>query len=107
VRQLTDDTTAEGRGPVARPGGLGAERHRQHPRGDRCRRAVDDPPGVWAAWCALRVGPAAVPANSVITVLPSTSAPASCAVATHEASARVNSRRRPPIRARSVDRRCR
>jgi len=46
---------------------------------------LDDPPGVGAALCGLRVGPAAAPANSVVTVLPSTTVPAS---ATHEASAR-------------------
>ena len=36
----------------------------------------DDPPGVRAGSCGLRVGPGSVKAYSVVTVLPTTTAPA-------------------------------
>ena len=47
---------------------------------------LDDPPGVWLALCGLRVGPAVMLANSVLTVLPSTHAPAARASETQPAS---------------------
>ena len=48
---------------------------------------LDEPPGVWAKPCGLRVGPGVMLANSVATVLPSTQAPAARASATQAASA--------------------
>ena len=47
----------------------------------------DEPPGVCAALCGLVVGPGGWVANSVLTVLPNTSAPAPRASATQAASA--------------------
>nr|WP_255371688.1 hypothetical protein [Cellulosimicrobium sp. CUA-896] len=48
---------------------------------------LDDPPGVRDGSCGLRVGPPTlVAANSVVVVLPSTSAPAARSVSTHAAS---------------------
>ncbi len=48
---------------------------------------LDDPPGVCARSCGLAVGPGWRNANSVVTVLPSMTPPASRANATHAASA--------------------
>ena len=46
----------------------------------------DDPPGVCSRLCGLRVGPGWKKANSVVTVLPRTAAPARRARATVAAS---------------------
>ena len=48
---------------------------------------LDEPPGVCARLCGFAVGPGWRNANSVVTVLPSMTAPASRASATHAASA--------------------
>jgi hypothetical protein len=48
---------------------------------------LDEPPGVCAGLRGLAVLPGVNAANSVVTVLPSTIAPAARASATHEASA--------------------
>ncbi len=48
---------------------------------------LDEPPGVCAGFCGLAVLPGVKQANSVVTVLPSTIAPAPRARATHAASA--------------------
>src|SRR5258707_12242655 len=48
---------------------------------------LDEPPGVCAGLCGLAVLPAVKQANSVVTVLPSTTAPAARASATQAASA--------------------
>ena len=47
---------------------------------------LDDPPGVWSGWRGLAVFPGAKYASSVVTVLPSTMAPACFARATQAAS---------------------
>lgn len=47
----------------------------------------EEPPGVRVASCGLRVGPGWILANSVVTVLPSTTAPALRISATQAASA--------------------
>ncbi len=48
---------------------------------------LDEPPGVWSvAPCGLRVGPGWKVANSVVTVLPISSAPALRLAATQAAS---------------------
>src|SRR5688572_28719309 len=49
-----------------------------------------DPPGVCAGLCGLRVGPGSKNANSVVTVLPSISAPASRSFFTQAASLPAN-----------------
>ena len=46
----------------------------------------DEPPGVCCKFRGLRVGPGWNVANSVVTVLPTTIAPAALATATHAAS---------------------
>ena len=48
----------------------------------------EEPPGVWAGLAGLAVGPGLRVANSVVTVLPMTAAPAARAAATAAASAR-------------------
>ena len=48
---------------------------------------LDEPPGVCAGLCGFAVLPGKKAANSVVTVLPSTTAPADRASATHDASA--------------------
>src|SRR5690606_16480302 len=48
---------------------------------------LDEPPGVRDVSCGLRVGPGWNSANSVVTVLPSTTAPAARSRATAVASA--------------------
>jgi hypothetical protein len=45
-----------------------------------------DPPGVWSGFQGLRVGPGSRKANSVVTVLPRTTAPAARRRATTVAS---------------------
>src|SRR6266540_3252054 len=47
---------------------------------------LEDPPGVWAELCGLRVFPGARFANSVVTVLPMMTAPAARSMATTVAS---------------------
>ena len=47
---------------------------------------LEEPPGVWAGSCGLRVLPAVRLANSVVTVLPRTIAPAARSIATTAAS---------------------
>src|SRR5579883_1247033 len=49
---------------------------------------LEEPPGVWARLIGLAVGPGVRVANSVVTVLPTTAAPAARAQATAAASAR-------------------
>ena len=49
---------------------------------------LDEPPGVWVTRCGLVVGPGWTTANSVVTVLPSATAPAARSCATTPASAR-------------------
>ena len=53
----------------------------------------EEPPGVCSTLCGLRVGPGEKKANSVVTVLPITTAPAARRRATRVASLRG---RRPP-----------
>ncbi len=48
---------------------------------------LEEPPGVWAALCGLRVLPGVKKANSVVTVLPRMTAPARRSLATVAASA--------------------
>ncbi len=48
---------------------------------------LEEPPGVRVASCGLRVLPGLIAANSVVTVLPRTTAPAARASATQAASA--------------------
>src|SRR6185295_920591 len=47
---------------------------------------LDEPPGVCCTLCGFAVGPGCRSANSVVTVLPRITAPASRASATHAAS---------------------
>lgn len=47
---------------------------------------LEEPPGVWAGRCGLRVGPGWKYANSVVTVLPSGTAPARRSRSTSQAS---------------------
>ena len=47
---------------------------------------LDEPPGVWAGLCGLRVLPGERVANSVVTVLPMITAPAARSLATTVAS---------------------
>ena len=47
---------------------------------------LEEPPGVWPGSCGLRVGPGWRMANSVVTVLPMTTPPASRVCTTQAAS---------------------
>src|SRR5690349_11039092 len=54
----------------------------QNPSDTAAADPEEEPPGVWAALAGLVVGPGWLPANSVVTVLPRTTAPAARARAT-------------------------
>ena len=47
---------------------------------------LDEPPGVREGSCGFRVSPGVIPANSAVTVLPRTTAPAARINATQAAS---------------------
>src|SRR5690242_7403779 len=62
----------------------------QNPAATAAAEPLLDPPGVCAKLCGLRVGPGSSDANSVVTVLARTIAPASCSLVTQLACGPVN-----------------
>ena len=83
VGRLVADDAAVGRRADDAAGGLGAVGEREQAGADARRpNPEDDPPGVWAGLAGFMVGPGLRVANSVVTVLPMTTAPAARAQAT-------------------------
>ena len=88
VGRLEAGDAAKRRRPDHRARGLRAERDRHHAGGDGGAEPDDEPPGVCAGLCGLRVTAGTRVANSVVTVLPMTMPPARRVSATAVASAR-------------------
>ena len=80
-------TPQKAAGRITEPAGLGAHGKRHQSRRDRSGQPEDDPPGVCPASWGLRVGAGSMKAKAVVSVLPTTVAPAIFAIDTIAASA--------------------